>query len=57
LNQPVNHPQAGPPSREAHQYRPPAVGNAEASSAIDSPTMITKIDTIGQPIACCNGPP
>src|SRR5881394_2630730 len=57
LNQPVNQLQPGPPSRAAHQYGPPAVGNAEVSSAIDHATSSTKAQITGQPIEIAIGPP
>src|SRR6266700_6812406 len=57
LNQPVNQLQAGLPSFADHQYGPPAVGIAEASSAIEKPTSRTKAQRIGQPIAIPAGPP
>src|SRR4051795_8851877 len=57
LNQPVNQLQPAPPSLAAHQYGPPAVGNAEVSSAIDTATVRTKRQMIGQPIEIPIGPP
>src|SRR4051794_35024389 len=57
LNQPVNQLQPGPPSRAAHQYGPPAVGNAEVSSAIDRATSSTNAQITGQPIEMAIGPP
>src|SRR3954469_21333220 len=57
LNQPVNQLQPGPPSFAAHQYGPPAVGNAEVSSAIETATSRTKTHRTGQPIEIAIGPP
>src|SRR5436305_15151922 len=57
LNQPVNQLQPAPPSLAAHQYGPPAVGKAEVSSAIESATIITKMQSTGQPMAMPAGPP
>ena len=57
LNQPVNQLQPAPPSLAAHQYGPPAVGKAEVSSAIDTPTSSTRQHSTGQPIEIAIGPP
>src|SRR5215211_941303 len=57
LNQPVIQLQPLPPRSCAHQYGPPAVGYFEVSSAIESPTMITKKQITGQPIDAIAGPP
>src|SRR5947199_9505048 len=57
LNQPVNQLQAGPPSRCAHQYGPPAVGKAEVNSDIETATRRTKAQITGQPIEIAIGPP
>src|SRR5919202_3541087 len=57
LTQPVNHDQPAPPSFAAHQYGPPAVGNADVSSAIDSATSRTNPHRIGQPHETATGPP
>src|ERR1700748_3297919 len=55
--QPVIQLQPGPPSLAAHQYGPPAVGNAEVSSAIEKATSSTNPHRIGQPIEIAIGPP
>src|SRR3954451_18366459 len=57
LNQPVNQLQPGPPSFAAHQYGPPAVGKADVSSAMDTPTSSTRPQRTGQPIEIAIGPP
>src|SRR3954453_18141148 len=57
LNQPVNQLQPGPPRRAAPQYGPPAVGNADVSSAIDSATSMMNAAMIGQPNEMATGPP
>jgi hypothetical protein len=57
LNQPVNQLHPAPPSFAAHQYGPPAVGNAEVSSDIDTATISTKTQITGQPIEIAIGPP
>ena len=57
LNQPVNQLHPAPPSRAAHQYGPPAVGNAEVSSDIEIATSSTKAQITGQPIEIASGPP
>src|ERR671923_2095149 len=57
LNQPVNQLQPAPPSLAAHQYGPPAVGNAEVNSAIDTATVSTRAQITGQPIEMPTGPP
>ena len=57
LNQPVNHDQTGPPSSFAHQYGPPAVGYADATSAMLKATARTMMQTIGHPQEMATGPP
>jgi hypothetical protein len=57
LNQPVNHDQPGPPSLAAHQYGPPAVGYADASSDIEKATVRIRMQMIGQPHEIAIGPP
>src|ERR1700751_1722566 len=57
LNQPVIQLQPAPPSLAAHQYGPPAVGNAEVSSAIENATNSTNAQSTGQPIEIAIGPP
>ena len=57
LNQPVIQLHPGPPSLAAHQYGPPAVGNAEVSSAIENATSSTKAHRTGQPSEIAIGPP
>src|SRR5271169_4537074 len=57
LNQPVIQLQPGLPSLADHQYGPPAVGNAEVSSAIEKATSSTNPQRIGQPIEIATGPP
>src|SRR4051794_41697168 len=54
---PVNQPQPAPPSLAAHQYGPPAVGNADVSSAIETATSRTRTQRTGQPIDTAIGPP
>src|SRR4051812_24508406 len=57
LNQPVNQLHPAPPSLAAHQYGPPAVGNAEVSSDIERATSRTNAQITGQPIEIAIGPP
>ena len=57
LNQPVIQLQPGPPRSLAHQYGPPAVGNAEVSSDIENATMMIRKESTGQPIETATGPP
>jgi hypothetical protein len=57
LNQPVNQPQAGPPSRLAQKYSPPAVGIAEAISPMASATRMQNPPTSSQPHVMATGPP
>jgi hypothetical protein len=57
LNQPVNHDHAGPPSFAAHQYGPPAVGYADASSAMQKATIRTSPQMIGHAQVIAIGPP
>src|SRR5690348_1433322 len=52
----VTHAQLLPPSRYAQKYNPPAVGYAEASSAIEAATQRVKRLTIGQPTVLMTGP-
>src|SRR3954471_361213 len=55
--QPVNHDQPGPPSFAAHQYGPPAVGYAEASSAMQNAMIRMIPQMIGQAHEIAIGPP
>jgi hypothetical protein len=59
LNQPVNQPQAGPPSLEAQKYSAPAVGIDEAISAIAIAiaTNTENTPTSSQPHVMATGPP
>src|SRR5436305_2881699 len=60
LNQPTNHAHAGLSRRAraaAHQYRAPAVGYAEQTSAIARATRVTIPPTNSQPIVMDSGPP
>ncbi len=57
LNQPVNQPQAGPPSLEAQKYSPPAVGIDEAISPIAIATSTQNTPTSSQPQVTATGPP
>jgi hypothetical protein len=57
LNQPVNHPHAGPPSRDAQKYSAPAVGMDEAISAIAIATSAVNTLTSTQPQMIATGPP
>src|SRR5262245_39577906 len=57
LNHAVNQPQHGPPSSEDQWYMAPAVGIAEAISAIEAATSSVKTETSGQPIPLTAGPP
>src|SRR4029079_1561853 len=52
----VTHAQVLPPSRYAQKYKPPAVGYAEASSAMEAATQSVKRLTIGQPTVLMTGP-
>ncbi len=56
-NQPVNQPQAGPPSLEAQKYNAPAVGIEEAISAIAIAMRMLKNPTNSQPQVMATGPP
>ncbi len=57
LNQPVNHPQAGPPSFDAQKYSAPAVGIAEAISPNANATSTQNPPTSSQPQVIATGPP
>src|SRR5216110_2881337 len=60
LNQPTNQAQAGLLRRaraEAHQYRAPAVGYTEQTSAIARATRVTMPPTNSQPSVMDSGPP
>src|ERR1043165_9201525 len=52
----VVHAHPRPPSLYAQKYRPPAVGYAEAISAIDAATKRVKTLTMGQPMEFALGP-
>src|SRR3954447_9678225 len=52
----VTHPHRRPPMVRAQKYRPPAVGYAEAISAIEAATHMVNMLTIGQPIEFAAGP-
>src|SRR5690242_7610987 len=52
----VVHAQVFPPSRNAQKYKPPAVGYAEAISAIDAATASVSTLTRGQPTEFTIGP-
>ena len=53
----MNHDQPVPPSLCAHQYGPPAVGNAEVSSDMLTATVRMIAAITGQPIEIAIGPP
>ena len=53
----MNHDQPAPPSLWAHQYGPPAVGKAEASSDMLTATVRMISAITGQPIEITIGPP
>src|SRR3954447_26090274 len=55
--QPVNHDQPGPPSFAAHQYGPPAVGYADASSAMQKAMIRMIPQMIRQAHEIAIGPP
>src|SRR5688572_2919373 len=57
FSQPVKKPAFIPPSLQAHQYMPPEVGYAEASSAIQSPIIKMNAEINGQPMEIAIGPP
>src|SRR5436305_149500 len=60
LNQPTNQAHAGLlrcASAEAHQYRAPAVGYTEQTSAMASATSVTMPPTNSQPTVMDSGPP
>ena len=60
LNQPVNQlhaPELFSESLPAQKYSPPAVGYAEAISAIPSPTTSVIAPTMSQPQTMTTGPP
>ena len=57
LNQPVNQPQAGPPSLDAQKYSAPAVGMDEAISPMAIATRTQNTPTSSQPQVIATGPP